>query len=864
MIEYTNEEILNVLEFNRHINHYQRDAEKLMEEVSSDRYDYLNSQIEEMKQQDGEARYQHETKLFLMFLNIVKVGKKEVVEKLIKSDDFKNLLNEYFRVPGALLVAAQYGHSDLANTVLDTFEKDLGNLKFSTRTENYIKFILLHATRNGMFDVTEKLSKIIKIDTVVESLAEELIKNSIIHDQPDRMKTLLGDKLFTSTLSKDPNNLNFMMLLVVSSSQNNLDVILKEEKYLRYALGGVLGSRIKGVKYLEQLLKNEDFKHFYDQYPKERLLYRAISVGNLNLMTYLIDKSKSDIIADNPKLYFGTAIESADIKIVEQLLKNDSVKEAIKNDEALQFLYMAMAEKEQHNVLKTLLQNTNVLRNIKNCGNATQFLQRAIDTRHPEIISALLSSKIFIESVQKEISEKERSEFESTKKVVQSTLLSTFSSALSILSQNQIDDIYTKNKDIRNIIDSLKLIKMAEDREGSMRSSTKNDAPIFKVVMGLYKNEYINQGLEKILNDLKEYLEKQYETHPAVYNGQKLPMNYDKNLAEDGQKSYLHNDYHTAWRLLFLPYNHWMSSKASNISVEEGIQRADVSQEALETIAYLWLAVSDKQYDMEQNKVSDRRLLFCQGLHGLARGHNLDTGLDDNDFDKPSCGPGMMTRLVTEAVVDHPLNERPESRELNVGIILERFINDFINNGDGSFRKQISSMNFEKLKTFRSNYMFIHGPYFDAYEKATLVDLAKKEPGYNLLDTGGKHKCIKRVSEQRKEMINEHKEVFKISDKEMDIFLKSIESWFGEKRFKEDVPDKYFDKWESDSYPECVEYIRKNIANLARECVLNLIEEKIRQLEPTEHRYKRDLTLLKDNDEMVTKSIEMDTTKNRI
>lgn len=231
---------------------------------------------------------------------------------------------------------------------------------------------------------------------------------------------------------------------------------------------------------------------------------------------------------------------------------------------------------------------------------------------------------------------------------------------------------------------------IAADRESAMRALNESEQHIIQRVITHYRNKMtIGGGIEEVFSSFKALLKQRYEASPAFIfiNGARraLPfewkdfnaMRLNKRTREVALRAYYQHESHTAYRYLSIP-NRWIAEDASYVCVKEN----DLSfryasfENYIPLIAYLWLAVSDREMPAIGGYTLQGRIdLFIKELSLLGRAHNWDKTrpklntagrpvrdrerkiimeeYDDLEGDKPSCYSGVPSRLF-QSVLGHP------------------------------------------------------------------------------------------------------------------------------------------------------------------------------------------------------------------
>jgi len=406
------------------------------------------------------------------------------------------------------------------------------------------------------------------------------------------------------------------------------------------------------------------------------------------------------------------------------------------------------------------------------------------------------------------------------------------------------------------------LAEMADDAEGSMQLLDRGQQGQVAALEKYYGECLNKRGNDNVLNDLKKYMKEQYEKNPAVYidgSGEKhtLPLEYDETLPKEAHKLYYQNPFHTAWRY-FLSPNPWISPTANFVHHLEG-EGAEASKRAedLPLLALLWLAASDETMDTPEYTIENRKELFAQGMHGLARGHNLDertingetTTEDDLEEDKPSCGPGVRQRLMSETAVSvyNSYLQTPESRNLSPKIIIDKFQSEIVT-GDGNILSRLDKLGKDELELLNEVHDglivlyagdkqgYINNEASENEEKAQ--EIAKKAVETLSLENKNlteeeKKKIYQEKSSAQFNLLNEaskekrdkYEKFFTPADNDIKRFIADCQEWFGKDRI-DDTSNKLtfvFSKDKVNGYQNLISELAKHIPD----CYGSVISEKL-------------------------------------
>ncbi|HET9843375.1 MAG TPA: ankyrin repeat domain-containing protein, partial [Gammaproteobacteria bacterium] len=286
---------------------------------------------------------------------------------------------------------------------------------------------------------------------------------------------------------------------------------------------------------------------------------------------------------------------------------------------------------------------------------------------------------------------------------------------------------------VRNIpIPELGLMQVAQFNENAMQTLDDNQQGMITIVKQHYQQKMQSIGQDAVLENLKKYLETQYDNKPAQDpSGIKLPLEpFNPHLPS--QEPYYKNIYHTARRYLFLRPNPWIFPNANYTDELPDGRAASIPPMAKTDIAYFWLAASDTSYlptaEFTHKKVMK---LFTRRLADIGRAHNWDKyrvnaagkleQYDDLEGDKPSCDVGINQRLV-QSVMGNPITQQPQARELNPSIFRNKFIENLLfqheDYTDNLYARlnQLSLQLLSELKEALENEVVLCEPLTDAQE----------------------------------------------------------------------------------------------------------------------------------------------------
>ncbi|WP_133130802.1 ankyrin repeat domain-containing protein [Legionella yabuuchiae] len=236
----------------------------------------------------------------------------------------------------------------------------------------------------------------------------------------------------------------------------------------------------------------------------------------------------------------------------------------------------------------------------------------------------------------------------------------------------------------------LDLAALARDRESSMHALTTGEQQRLQAALERYEPSVKEAGVPHMMQDLRQTLERRYETNPAKINRDNgselcLPLNWKDFLQlnlnsvekERALTAYYQHKDHTALRYLSKP-NHWMDERAGYVYISnDRSERWSTFEEYQPLIALLYVGAADKETSPIDGYTLDTRLEhFIRELAYIGRAHNWDKSriktdargnplldaegnpiteeYDDLQGDKPSCFSGVKRRLF-QSVQGHPL-----------------------------------------------------------------------------------------------------------------------------------------------------------------------------------------------------------------
>ncbi|MBS0286930.1 MAG: hypothetical protein JSR17_06520 [Proteobacteria bacterium] len=252
-------------------------------------------------------------------------------------------------------------------------------------------------------------------------------------------------------------------------------------------------------------------------------------------------------------------------------------------------------------------------------------------------------------------------------------------------------------------------------RESSMRELNARQHAALEDIRKRYGAVYAAKGRDAIFEEIKEYMEAEYQQNPATYFKIGLPLHMGKILTWlTNNRAYYQHPVHGAWRYLFLgDSNPWRSIA----SYTQGLT-SDIKEE----IALMWLAATDKDAKFPEGQSRESVLVeFCQTMCELARAHNHDRArpcinvrkdsftnqqeyyfttetYDDLEGDRYTCGGGMNRRLSNFYMLI--LNDRPETRMLTADAMRSKFQQEMVNESPlpASMYKKLKAMDAKTLQ----------------------------------------------------------------------------------------------------------------------------------------------------------------------
>lgn len=235
--------------------------------------------------------------------------------------------------------------------------------------------------------------------------------------------------------------------------------------------------------------------------------------------------------------------------------------------------------------------------------------------------------------------------------------------------------------------------------EGAMRGNNERQRTALNEMEQRYRAEFQRKTRDGIFNEVREFLIARYNANPAMFGGQRLPLDRGWfNIIADNTPYYRHPT-HTAYRYLCLSPNPWMSPIAGYTRAVPGGHAAALGEQDKDKIAYMWLAATDHNQVLPEGYTREALLEeFVQSIAELGRAHNydrtrrvqkmvrrdgvdrmewVDEHYDDMEGDKPTCGVGVNQRITQFYMVF--LNDRPETRPITPDVISQKFRQEMMN-----------------------------------------------------------------------------------------------------------------------------------------------------------------------------------------
>ncbi|HET9843468.1 MAG TPA: ankyrin repeat domain-containing protein [Gammaproteobacteria bacterium] len=307
-------------------------------------------------------------------------------------------------------------------------------------------------------------------------------------------------------------------------------------------------------------------------------------------------------------------------------------------------------------------------------------------------------------------------------------------------------------------LQQINLHQIAADNENATIALDNQELGLLVNIKKYYGEKFRTLGQNTILANYQDFLKSQYDHTPAFdAKGNKLPLEPYNGAME--QKPYYKNIWHTGWRYFLRP-NPWILKDMPFADILPNGRAAAIADEDKENLAYLWLAVSDDTIILENNiSNQDLKECFTREIALIARAHNWDAkrrnhhGLleeyDDEKEDKPTCAIGVSRRLIQSAF-QHPLAQKPESRELTPSIFRRKFLEQLLSENPAiknNLFYQFNNFSLEQLRGLKN-----------------ALDLEIEE-------------CIPLSDEQNA--------LFQISDDAVALFIEDAKFWFGSARITE-------------------------------------------------------------------------------
>ena len=256
---------------------------------------------------------------------------------------------------------------------------------------------------------------------------------------------------------------------------------------------------------------------------------------------------------------------------------------------------------------------------------------------------------------------------------------------------------------------------LAQNRESSMTALSQGEQNRFQNATSRYQPMIKEEGVQNIMNRLRETLVSRYEESPAGLtkeNGETihLPLKWDAFQAlklssserDEAMHAYAQNKDHSAWRYLSKP-NPWMHPNASYVYYEAGLGRWSTFDEYEPLISLFYLATIDTEsLPIEGYTLETRLEGFIAELALIGRAHNWDRtrsgkqGMeeyDDLEGDRPSCYSGVKRRLF-QSVRGHALFTilTPEVLNVEMNEYVRKHVADELNKLSDENRKSIKAI----------------------------------------------------------------------------------------------------------------------------------------------------------------------------
>ena len=264
--------------------------------------------------------------------------------------------------------------------------------------------------------------------------------------------------------------------------------------------------------------------------------------------------------------------------------------------------------------------------------------------------------------------------------------------------------------------------QLSTHSENSMRDLNPTQTNLLTLLQDSYQDTLLRLGgVDAVLKNYLDYLEQKTKENPVRDSlGNALPHHHTELST---YKPYYQHTYHTAWRFFQSP-NPWLAPDNFDDVIltilfdDNDEQKARLTAENKELLAYCWLALSDPTTQPREGFTHDSlKEEFTRHVALITRAENWQTTIDDHEEgddlqgDKPSCQRGIPQRLL-QSLLGHPIMDQQAARPLDPLIFARCFKERFISEGssDSVFSK-IKKYSLKDLETLQSallNYMITH------------------------------------------------------------------------------------------------------------------------------------------------------------
>jgi len=352
------------------------------------------------------------------------------------------------------------------------------------------------------------------------------------------------------------------------------------------------------------------------------------------------------------------------------------------------------------------------------------------------------------------------------------------------------------------------LRRIVNNNESSMRALDAEQQASLDIIIAKYKNKFEAMGgIDGVLEDYQNYVITEYDKNPVTSQEPfylyihgvsqpglhtKIPLDLSQEdidqFPRDIQINLYKDIFHTVHRFLF------------------GQTRADIGEDILEQLAYLWINASDPSLVPKEGATKESiMVMFTLDVYFGARGHNSDEErikidvrgrriiehYDDLGPDNKSCDGGMLQRMISSlAAMGHPLSEVPEVRVLSYYTVLQSVKLDYLLQ---EFKQYIQNKTTTELEDAVDNVAMYFGD-----KSNTAVPLFISE--------------------------------FKASNKtQEDLIIDKLKNWFGgnDRFINNSCAFKFQDQKRTMRYPELVKLICTNPWEFCSEEFIDMINLKI-------------------------------------